>query len=94
MGAKVEVIRGVMHYVCFEIEDTAIEYVYHINKESKYFLQRRAPYPLFAGIYESEEDVIYIIQQDIAQFKNAKNSKKFNEFVGTSKKNQRTLETI
>ncbi|MFZ5967059.1 MAG: hypothetical protein ACOYVK_07775 [Bacillota bacterium] len=85
MGGEVEVLRGFLHYVRFQIDDTVIKYVYHLNKKDKFFLQRRAPYPLNIGTYESEEDVINIIAHDIAQIKNAKNSKKFDKFIEINK---------
>lgn len=84
MGAKVEVIRGVVCYVKFHIGDTVIKYAYNINKKGRYFLQRRAPYPLSVGTFESEEDIISVIKHDVAQFENAKNSTMFNKFVQTS----------
>ncbi|MBB6217114.1 hypothetical protein HNQ80_003220 [Anaerosolibacter carboniphilus] len=85
MGAVVEDIRGIMHYVRFDIDGTAVKYVYHINKKGTYFLQRRSPYPLNVGTFESKEDVINIIQHDLAQMKNAKNSKKFDKFIEINK---------
>ncbi|MFZ5969028.1 MAG: hypothetical protein ACOYVK_17875 [Bacillota bacterium] len=81
MGAEVQVIRGIMHYVRFNLDGTIVEYVYHINNKDNYFLQRRSPYPLNVGIYESHDDVINIIQHDIAQMLNAKKSKKFDKFI-------------
>ncbi len=86
MGAKVEVIRGIMHYVQFDIEGTKVKYVYHINKKGRYFLERATPYPLNVGTYESQEDVIETIKHDIAQIRNAKNSKKFQKFIDINKK--------
>ncbi len=85
MGAIVEDIRGIMHYVRFDIEGTVVKYAYHINKKGKYFLQRRSPYPLNVGTFESKEDVMNIIQHDIAQMKNAKHSKKFDKFIEINK---------
>jgi len=84
MGAKVEIIRGVVCYVRFHIGDTVVKYAYNINKKGRYFLQRRAPYPLSVGTFDSEEDIISIIKHDVAQFKNAQNSKMFDKFVQTS----------
>lgn len=84
MGAKVEVIRGVVCYVKFRIGDTEVKYAYNINKKGRYFLQRRAPYPLPVGTFESEEDIINIIRHDIAQFENAKNSTMFGKFIQAS----------
>ena len=81
LGANVEVIEGVMHFIRFEVEDTTIKYVYHINDKGFYFLQRRAPYPLNFGTYSSQDNVIQVIQDDIAQMRNAKRSKKFEEFI-------------
>ena len=85
LGAQVEVIKGIMHFVKVPIEDTVIKYVYHINNKGDYFLQRRSPYPINFGTYESQEDLINIIERDIAQMKNAKKSKKFDRFVQINK---------
>lgn len=86
MGAQVEVINGIMHYVCFDLEGTHIDYVYHINHKGNFFLQRKSPYPLNVGTFSSHEDVITIIQHDIAQMRNAKKSKKFDKFIETNQK--------
>lgn len=86
LGAQVEVIRGIMHYVKFEIEDVKVKYVYHINKKGKYFLERCSPYPLNVGTYETQDDVIETIKHDISQIKNARNSKKFKKFIDLNKK--------
>lgn len=85
LGGEVEAIQGIMHYVSFDLEGTPVKYVYHINKKGKFFLQRRAPYPLNVGSYESKEDVIEIIRHDLMQMKNAKKSKKFNKFIEINK---------
>ncbi|QZY56222.1 hypothetical protein [Crassaminicella profunda] len=85
MGAHVEVIEGVMHFVRVQIEDTIIKYVYHINDKGDYFLQRRCPYPLNFGTYPTQDNVINIIQHDILQMKNAKKSKKFQQFIEINK---------
>ncbi|MEW9122620.1 MAG: hypothetical protein AB2421_07890 [Thermotaleaceae bacterium] len=84
MGGEVEVIQGIMHYVSFNIDETPVKYVYHINKKGKFFLQRRSPYRVKVGTFETHEDVIQIIRQDLAQMKNAKKSKKFDKFIEIS----------
>lgn len=86
MGARVKVIKGIMHYVHFDLDGIAVEYVYHINDEGNYFLQRLSPYPLTAGTYESQEDVVNLIRHDIVQMRNAKKSKKFPKFIEINKR--------
>ncbi|WP_243109413.1 hypothetical protein [Anaerophilus nitritogenes] len=85
LGAKVEVIQGIMYFVQMDIEDTNLKYVYHINDKGDYFIQRRAPYPINLGTYSSHEDVVNIIKHDILQMKNAKRSKKFDKFIDINK---------
>lgn len=86
LGGEIKEIKGSTCYVKFNLEDLDIVYVYHINLEKKYYLKRVEPYPLMAGIYESEQDVIEIIKIDLEQFKNAKKSKKFSRFIDINRK--------
>ncbi|MBS4534871.1 hypothetical protein GOQ29_04485 [Clostridium sp. D2Q-14] len=85
LGADVHVINSLLCYITFDIEGTEISYVYNINKKDKYFLQRIEPYPEPAGTFNSEDELIDTIKIDIEQFKNAKNSNVFNDFVKINK---------
>lgn len=81
LGAKVISIQGIMIYVKFKIKNTKLEYIYHINPDNTYFLERIKPYVLAVGDFDTEEDVVDIIKIDVEQFENAMNSKNFNEFI-------------
>ncbi len=69
LGARVLDIQGIMFYVKFKINGTKISYVYHLNKDNTFFLERIKPYTCAIGDYDSEEDVIDTIRVDIKQFK-------------------------
>lgn len=85
LGADVHVMNSLLCYITFDIDGTEISYVYNINKKDKYFLQRIKPYPEPAGTFNSEDELIDIIKIDIEQFRNAKNSNVFNEFIKINK---------
>ncbi|OPJ56323.1 hypothetical protein [Alkalithermobacter paradoxus] len=81
MGGKVEVIRGIMVYVKFDINNTSIEYVYHINNADNYFLQRISPYPMIMGTFATKDEIIKVIRYDMDQFRNAAKSTMFESFI-------------
>ncbi len=81
LGARVLDIQGIMFYVKFKLNDTKISYVYHLNKDNTFFLERIKPYTCAIGDYETEEDVVETIHQDIKQFRNAMNSSNFEHFI-------------
>ncbi len=81
LGARVLDIQGIMFYVKFKINGTKISYVYHLNKDNTFFLERIKPYTCAIGDYDSEEDVVDTIRVDIKQFKNAMNSSNFESFI-------------
>lgn len=71
LGAKVKIVNGKMIYVEFTLENgLKLAYVYHINKNGKYFLERIKPYPLPVKELETPEDVITLIRIDYDQFTN------------------------
>lgn len=87
MGADVKIIRGIMCYVKVDLESgVTLKYVYHINNQGNYFLQRISPYPMIAGNFSDREELIKIIGHDIKQFRNASNSSLFSEFLKIHKK--------
>lgn len=85
MGCKVVSIQGVMFYVKYSLDDYKIEYIYHLNPDNTYYLERIKPYMVSAGTFKTEEEVVNAIKIDIEQFKNAKNSKNFNDFIDVDK---------
>lgn len=81
LGAKVEQINSMLCYVSFDVASTKVSYVYNVNRKNKYFLERVTPYPMHAGVYDTEEDVVKTIAVDIEQFRMANTSHVFNLFV-------------
>ena len=81
MGAKVIDIQGIMFYVKFYLDDIKISYIYHLNTDNTFFLERIKPYSLAIGDYKTEEDIIEEIKVDIEQFKNAMKSHNFENFI-------------
>ncbi|BEP28909.1 hypothetical protein [Helicovermis profundi] len=92
MGATVQQINSKMCYVTFDLkEDIKLEYVYNINSKEKYFLERIKPYPLPIKVFDSEEDLIDIIQIDLEQFKSAINSHNLSDFIKINKRLNKTI---
>ena len=85
LGCKVVSIQGVMFYVVYEHDDLKIEYMYHINQDNTYCLERLKPYIVSVGNLETEEMIVDLIKVDIDQFKNAKLSKNFDDFIDIDK---------
>jgi hypothetical protein len=85
LGAKVISVQGIMIYVKFKINNTKLEYIYHINPDNTYFLERIKPYVMAVGDFESEEDLVDLIKIDVEQFQNAMKSKNFQDFIEIDK---------
>ena len=81
LGCKVISVQGVMFLVKYQLDDYKITYMYHINNDNTYFLERVRPYVVPAGDFKTEEEVVESIKTDIEQFKNAKKSKNFQSFI-------------
>lgn len=81
LGARVLDIQGIMFYVKFKINDYKISYIYHLNPDNTYFLERVKPYSMVVGDFNTEEDIVDVIRVDIEQFKNAMNSHNFSKFI-------------
>jgi len=82
LGAKVLDIQGIMFYVKFILNDNVkLSYIYHLNPDNTYFLERIKPYSMAIGDYDNEEDIVDTIRVDLEQFKNAMNSKNFVNFI-------------
>lgn len=81
LGARVLDIQGIMFYVKFKINDYKISYIYHLNPDNTYFLERVKPYSMVVGDFNTEEDIVDVITVDIDQFKNAMNSHNFSKFI-------------
>lgn len=81
LGCKVISIQGVMFMVKYQIDDFKIAYMYHVNNDDTYYLERIKPYVVSAGDFKSEEEIVEAIKTDILQFKNAKKSRNFQSFI-------------
>ncbi|MBN2898589.1 MAG: hypothetical protein JXO44_07425 [Clostridia bacterium] len=82
LGAKVLDIQGIMFYVKFILNDSVkLSYIYHLNPDNTYFLERVKPYSMAIGEYDTEEDIVDTIRVDHEQFQNAMNSKNFVSFI-------------
>lgn len=86
MGADIQVINSKMCFVEFKVGKYDIAYCYNVNAKGRYFLERIKPYPLALREFDTEEDVITIIEIDLEQFKNASQSHNIDRFVDINKK--------
>lgn len=91
MGGVVKEVEGRVCYVKFDINGLKVAYVYHINKDQKYFLERTLPYPLPLTEIDAESTVVDVIEIDLEQFKMATQSHNFKGFVEINKKMSQIL---
>lgn len=94
MGANIKSIHGILSYVKIMVGDTEITYVYNINTKNQFFLQRVTPYPLGAGIFNNQNEVLAYIKKDIESFTNAYNSSVFNKFTELAYRTHRTTHEL
>jgi hypothetical protein len=95
LGANVEIISGKMVYVKFSLENNLeVAYIYHINKNNKYFLERIKPYPLPIREFDTPNDVIDMIKLDHEQFKNAVHSSNIYSFIQLNKDLHKTMMSL
>lgn len=94
MGCEVISVQGVMFFVKYKLDNFKISYMYHVNKDNTYYLERIKPYVVSAGDLKTEEDVVNLIKIDIDQFKNAKNSKNFQSFIEVDTELSKTVRTF
>lgn len=85
ISAEVLEIEGIMFIVKYNNNNLNIEYIYHINPDNTYLLERIKPYSLFLSEHDTEESVVSAIKNDIDQFNNARHSKNFDAFVSIDK---------
>jgi hypothetical protein len=95
MGADVKTVAGKMIYVKFNINDhVKLAYVYHINKNNNYFLERIHPYPVEIDEFKTQTELIDMIKVDVEQFTNAERSRNVNEFVDMNKELHQTIKKL
>lgn len=81
VGARVIDVQGIMFHVSFEIKDYEIAYIYHLNPDNSFLLERVKPYFVQIGTYNKEENIVNAIKIDIEQFRNAMRSSNFKDFI-------------
>lgn len=88
-GAHVDSIDGVQYHISFEMQgDYRLSFVYHVNTNRDYFLQRVSPYPHAHGRFYDEKDVVDFIKTDVIKFRNAEKSSNYSCFVESTQKVQ------
>lgn len=95
MGGKVKSIHGVQCYIKFCIDDSIeVYYVYNVNKDNEYYLQRIKPYPFGAGVFTSVDMIIQFVKEDLERFKNASLSSVFDIFIENNQRLNTLMESI
>jgi hypothetical protein len=84
MGADVKDMHGLICLVRFPAEDGEVTYVYTLNAEDEYYLQRVAPCPMSAGVFPSADAIAAFIQSDVRAFQNAAQCGRYPAFVALS----------
>ena len=52
-----------------------------LRRDHAMYLRRVTPYPMLLGVFYGETDVVDFIKRDIAKFRNASKTDKFNKFL-------------
>lgn len=94
LGAKFIDIEGEIYRVSFKFERIQITYVYGIDEESNFYLERIQPYILFLGNYFSEEEIVKVISSDVNQFKQMMTSTDFLTFLDINNRFSHISKTI
>lgn len=89
MGAKVESIHGILGYVKIEIGGVEVSYVYNVNNKNLFYLQRVLPYPLGAGTFSTQNEVVDYIRKDIKLFQAASESPTYHMYVDVNYRTHR-----
>lgn len=91
LGAKVDVINSTLCYVNFDICGFGLQYVYNVNIKGNYFLERTKPYPLAISEFDSEQDVVKLIKEDVDKFRNALKCHHIDSFITIARQINRTF---
>ncbi len=94
LGATVKTVHGIVCYITFMIDNTKITYLYNINKDNQYFLQRINPYPLSVGEFKTEGDIVRFIKEDIKKFECTATHHCFNRFINLNLSFQKALDDM
>lgn len=94
LGATVKSLHGIVCYISFMIDNTKITYLYNINKDNQYFLQRISPYPLSVGAFNTEGDIVKFIKDDIKKFECTSSHHCFQRFINLNLSFQKALDDM
>lgn len=94
MGAKVKTLNGIVCFITFMIDDTKIQYLYNINKDNEYFLQRISPYQLSVGAFKTEGEIVRFIKADIKKFESTSSHNCFQRFIDLNISFQKALDDM
>ncbi|WP_314020563.1 hypothetical protein [Mogibacterium diversum] len=61
--------------------ELTIKYMLDLRRDHAMYLRRVTPYPMLLGVFYGETDVVDFIKRDIAKFRNASKTDKFNKFL-------------
>ncbi|MBN1777248.1 MAG: hypothetical protein JW811_03920 [Clostridiales bacterium] len=86
LGAEVKEIHGLVCFVRFRVEGEELLYVYNLNADNEYYLQRAKPYPMSAGVFPVAETIAEYIENDLRAFQNAAKGGHFKEFVDINRR--------
>ena len=81
LGAEVREIHGLICFVRFDLNGTELFYVYNLNDDDEYYLQRVKPYPMSAGVFPTVADIVAYIEKDLRAFQNAMKSGQYAAFM-------------
>jgi hypothetical protein len=81
IGAKVRSVHGIVCYISFFVANIKITYLYNINKNNDFFLQRINPYPLSVGVFKKQSDIVNFIKKDIKRFEAASQHSCFQRYI-------------
>ena len=85
-ASKIKVVGGKQHVVDFDFGDgLPLTYIFTITNENRFYLQRARPYPMVHGRFASEKEIIAFIKKDSRAFRNAKNSRNYQNFVAAAR---------
>lgn len=93
-GGIVKIIESKTCYVKFMVDGIKLSYVYNINKDGKFFLERISPYPLPIREFDLEGMVVDLILFDVEQFRNASKSKNMKQFIDMSLQVANTIKSF
>lgn len=86
MGATVREIHGLVCFVRFDLNGTELFYVYNLNADDQYYLQRVKPYPMSAGVFADSTAIAEYIERDVSAFRGAVRSGQFQPFVDANQR--------